>query len=363
MKKSIIFALTVILVSFFGVCIFSPEDDGKTIYIGSIIPLTGYSSHVGQCMQIGMEMAAEDFNQKSDNKQLSILYEDSRCSPITAVEAYQKMKSSKDMQFFVSTVSSVCSVLKPLVCKDSKLLFVNAGHKDLVSKDYPLVFRNALTSSQEAGFLTEQLKKDSSITGNAGIAVLYTNDGIGIEFKEAFVDNYGAHSPITNMVAYEESEHRLKDVVSSLLDDSPQVVVISGSANLIGRSITAIREQGFKGKIYASQGSPLLSAYENVGVFGNNVFYTDYDFPENEEMASLRKRLKEKYNQDLSSEIFSSYVIVTLLGKAIKSVGTNLTEIVTYLNNNGPFEIKGMQITIDDGEVYVPLKLVENDCN
>lgn len=365
MKKNYVILLTIIVLVFGAFFILNrgcnrKPNDSEIVKIGAVIPLTGNYSDVGDWMKIGMDMAVEDFNSKSEKHQLSILYEDSKSDPTSAISAYQKLKSTKNVQFYVSTVSSVCLALKPLAVKDSKFLFVNAGHKDLVTDDAPFVFRHALTIPQEAKFMSDQLKNDTTIVNSSKIAMLYTNNEIGIEFKDVFVEEYGLHSPITNAISYEESETELKNIVMKLLSQSPQVIVIYGYTKNFGQVITAIREQGFNGKIYANQGFSTPSAIENAGASGNNVFYSDYDFPDNEEMEALRKRVKEKYNKDLSSMNITSYNIIYLMGMAIDAVGSDVNEIISYLNNNGPYDINGMTITIEQGEVYVPLKLVEN---
>ena len=341
----------------------SRANKGNTIEIGAVIPLTGNYSDVGDWMKVGMEMAVEDFNSESDKYQLSLLYEDSQSSATSAISAYQKLKSTKKVKFFVSTVSSVCLALKPLAGKDSRLLFVNAGHKDLVTDDNPFVFRHALTIPQEASFIADQLQIDSTIVEDTKVALLYTNNEIGTEFKDVFIEKYASYSPITNVVSYEESETSLKSIVLKLLSQSPQVIVIYGYTKNFGQVITTIREQGFSGKIYANQGFSTPTAIENAGVSGNNVFYSDYDFPENERMDDLRFRVKEKYGQDLSSMNITSYNIISLIGSAIAAVGPNVKEVISYLNGNGPYDINGMQITVEKGEVYVPLKLVENHYN
>ena len=208
--------------------------------------------------------------------------------------------------------------------------------------------------------MADQLKNDSTIVEDTKVALLYTNNEIGTEFKDVFIEKYASYSPVTTVISYEETETNLKSIVLKLMSPSPQVIVIYGYTKNFGQVITTIREQGFSGKIYANQGFSTPTAIENAGASGNNVFYSDYDFPENERMDDLRIRVKEKYGQDLSSMNITSYNIVSLIGLAIDAVGPDVKEVISYLNGNGPYDINGMQITVEKGEVFVPLKLVEN---
>ena len=362
-KKLFVILLSVALLScalILLVRVYKTHQEKNTYTIGAVIPLTGNYSDVGNWMKVGMDMAVEDYNASSKSHNISIQYEDSQSDPAAAISAYQKLKTMKGIDCFVSTVSSVCLALKPQIKKDSKFLFVNAGHKDLITKDAPMVFRHALTIPQEALFMVEQIKKDTTINANTKLALLYTNNEIGVEFKDVFVKSYSNYSHITAPVSYEENETDLKNVIKKILAKKPQVIVIYGYTKNFGQVITTFREQGFDGKIYANQGFSTPSAIESAGISGNNVFYSDYDFPDNEEMNALRRRVKEKYNQDLSSMNITSYNIVTLIGMAIDSAGTNVNDMIAYLNQHSPYIINGMKITVENGEVYVPLKLVEN---
>lgn len=332
--------------------------------IGVIIPLSGNYSDVGNWMRVGIDLAVEDYNKENNKMKLIPLYEDSQSKPALAISAYQKLKNTHHINFFISTVSSVCLALKPLVVHDSTFLIVNAGHKDILPQNPSDIFRHALTLPQEAKFISEEIKSRHLIDENTKISLLYTNNDIGVEFKENFVARF-ENIPIIKMFSYDESENNLKNVIQKLLIDKPDFIVIYGYTKNFGQVIRTIREQQYNDTIYVNQGFSTPTVIENAGVAGNNVFYTDYDFPDNDAMKLLKKRVYDKYGVGLSSMNITSYNIMMIIGEAINATNSlSPKNISEYLRNKGKFEINGMEINVGkNGDIYVPLKLVENKYN
>ena len=164
--------------------------------VGIIIPQTGSYSDVGEWMQMGIDLAIEDL--RKQGIEINPIYEDSQSIPNTAIAAYQKLKSIQNVKYYISTVSSVCLALKPIIEKDQTFLFVNAGHKDLISQtdeNLPNVYRHALTIPQEAEFIANEVLKKYPTPIN--ISLLYTNNDIGVEFKDVFMTRLQAKQQYT----------------------------------------------------------------------------------------------------------------------------------------------------------------------
>lgn len=330
----------------------------KNHEVGVIIPLSGSYSDVGHWMQMGIDLAVEDL-QSQYGISIVPVYEDSQSSPNKAISAYQKLKTTQGIKEYVSTVSSVCLALKPIVKKDGTFLFLNAGHKDLIEKNTDNIYRHALTIPQEAIFLSEQIKKQEKTVTR--IALLYTNNDIGSEFADVFSSQFLHLGVIINRIQYEEQDNNLKNTVRKLVELDPGIVVIYGYTKNFAPLIKTIREQEYRGRIYANQGFSTPSVIQNAGVAGNDVFYSDYDIPNSSEIVALNKRSVEKYGEVLSPMGITSYNIMYLLGTAILDVKKgNSKNIQMYMNNLQDFNINGMPLSVKSGEVYVPLKLVEN---
>lgn len=345
-----------VIVWLIGILIGCTNEKGHEV--GVIIPLSGSYSDVGHWMQMGIDLAVEDL-QTQYGISIVPVYEDSQSSPNKAIGAYQKLRTTQRIKEYVSTVSSVCLALKPIVKKDGTFLFLNAGHKDLIEEGTTNIYRHALTIPQEAIFLSEQIKKQERTVTR--IALLYTNNDIGSEFADVFNAQFSHLGVIINRMQYEEQDNNLKNTVRKLVELDPGIVVIYGYTKNFAPLIKTIREQNYQGHIYANQGFSTPSVIENTGVAGNDVFYSDYDIPNSNEIVALNKRSVEKYGEVLSPMGIASYNIMYLLGTAILDVKQgNSKDVSMYMNNLKEYDINGMHLSIKDGEVYVPLKLVEN---
>lgn len=327
--------------------------------IGIIIPLTGAYSDVGQWMRMGIDFAIEDLS--AEGIDIKPFYEDSQSSPSVAISSYQKLKTMYNVEYYISTVSSVCLALKPLIQSDGNFLFVNAGHKDLINENViiPSVYRHALTIPQEALFLAQQIKgKEPS---RKTIALLYTNNDIGVEFQNVFKSQFLSENIEIHCASYEEAETNLKSVVQKLNNLKPDIYVIYGYTKNFAQLIKTIREQSFYGSIYANQGFSTPSVIENSGSAGNNVFYSDYDIPCNAYVENLNKRSLQKYNEKMSPMAIASYDIMYIIGKTLSHINENdIESFKETLSSLGSIEVNGMNLLIKSGEVYIPLKLVEN---
>lgn len=330
----------------------------KQKQIGVIIPMTGAYSDVGHWMQMGIDLAVEDLALKGIN--VSPLYEDSQSSPTTAISAYQKLKTLNGVTHYISTVSSVCLALKPIIYKDNTFLFVNAGHKQLITDDLKIhnIYRHALTIPQEASFLAAKIKENYH--NNLNIALLYTNNDIGVEFNEVFRSQFSDDVHI-NSISYGEAETNLKNIVQKLNSQEPDIYVIYGYTRNFAQLIKTIREQGFNSAIYANQGFSTPSVIANTGLAGNNVFYSDYDIPQNADMQLLNQRALKKYNENLSPMAIASYNIMYMIGTTLsQTTSNNIDDFKTIMSTMDNIDINGMNISIESGEAYIPLKLVEN---
>lgn len=353
--RKIVFALIAVCVLLSG-CQGKKED---VIKVGVIIPLTGGYSDVGNWMRMGITLAVEDLN-KQHNINFQPIYEDSQSSPQIAIASYQKINAIQQVDYYISTVSSVCLALKPIIENDNNFMFVNAGHKDLIdtTKAIPDIYRHALTISQEALFLASNVNR--VIDNDAKIALLYTNNDIGVEFNNVFSNQFKDNTIFS--MAYEEAETNLKLIVHKLLSNNPDVFVIYGYTKNFAPLIKTIRELGYDKQIYANQGFSTPSVFENVGSSGNNVFYSDYDIVANPHLNELNQRSITLFGEPLSAMGITSYNIMYALG----SLAVESTEIELFKQKFSKIDtltINNIDLYINKGEVYVPLKLMEYKYN
>jgi len=92
----------------------------STIEIAGIIPLTGSGAVMGQSLQNGMLLAAEEINSAGGvkGKQLLFIYEDSKADPKEGVTVYKQITAIHNPLVTVVAFSGVASALLPLIDSD-----------------------------------------------------------------------------------------------------------------------------------------------------------------------------------------------------------------------------------------------------
>ncbi|MEM3170745.1 MAG: ABC transporter substrate-binding protein [Candidatus Nitrosotenuis sp.] len=100
----------------------------QTIKIGAILPLTGELAEFGVDEQRGMRLAVEAINNEGGigGKKLSIMYEDSKSDPKTAVNALQKLIATDKPPVVFSLGSSISLAIAPMVDQNKIVLIAVA---------------------------------------------------------------------------------------------------------------------------------------------------------------------------------------------------------------------------------------------
>src|SRR5437762_3534525 len=105
MKNFIKIVLVVIIIAV-GVLIYTrAPHDGKTILIGSSLPLTGKSASLGERVEKSMNIALEEVNANADYK-FKVIYEDDKGDPTTAVTIANKFISSDGVKIMIGLPKS-----------------------------------------------------------------------------------------------------------------------------------------------------------------------------------------------------------------------------------------------------------------
>jgi ABC-type branched-subunit amino acid transport system substrate-binding protein len=290
-----------------------------------------------------------------------VYYEDSEGNTTKAVSAYSKMRVMHNPQIYMVTVSPIAIALKPLMKRDSVISIVQSAHRDVIGNDCPLIFRYCLTIKQEAECIYSSMKTLHNVDLDSQISLLYVNNEIGNEFCTEFVSNSKFNNVKT--YSYEPTDMDLKNIVTSVLNNPTEHIVISGYTKNYGILVRRLREYGYDGKIFANQGFSTNSVREAAGRAGNNVFYDDYYLPYNPKIEKLERLLHKKYGADLCPMHITSYNMMHMIANSCNEIGsTSPKAIVKYWHDKGCFNINESELKIipQEQDIYIPIQLKEN---
>ena len=363
MKKILLFTFggSVLALMFWSLFRCQGDEQETHVKIGGILPLTGAYADIGVWMKSGMELGSEYKVTNEFGKIISceVFIEDCQGKPTTAIGNYRKLRDAKNIEFFITTLTPVGMALKPFFENDKTVAIANLGRDDFLSTCGAPIFRYAWSASYEASFLVNYIKQHSCFLESNKAVFVHVNNDMGknfdVLFKQALKCQYVS-------IGYDEQSKSVRDLATRVLNEKPSYILLYGYTKELGFLVKELRQQGFNGDIYATQGFSTPSVIEAAGSAGNKVFYTDCDIPDSAEIKHIKTQLMERYAATFSPMTITAYNAVVLIKMAVADVkSTSSAKVAAYLHLNSPFVINGIPITVsENGDICLPLKVVEN---
>lgn len=186
-KGVVLVALMLVGVIFYSARQQNQPSEANTIKIGVISILSGQFASIGENYVRGVQLAAEEFNTKSNNVKVELFVEDDGYDPKKGISAYKKLTAIDHIDGLVNVSTATIDAVHADI-NNQKLPTVQFGiQNDGVADDY--IFQ--ITPSPESiirGF-AEYLKEHLSLKK---VAVVYENATVFENFHKTFLKTYGA---------------------------------------------------------------------------------------------------------------------------------------------------------------------------
>jgi len=353
----IILALTL---SSFGCTKKEPEE----IKIGVITPLTGEGATYGEATKRGVDLAAEEINQKGgiNGKKIRVIYEDDQLKPDVGANAIQKLITVDKVPVILGAFgSSVTLAIAPIAEKNKVVLFSASSTADAIKDAGDYIFRNVPPNSRQgttaAEFVVGKLKAKAA-------SVLYMNNDYGISLAKAFETSFkekGGSLVITEN--YNPGDRDFRTHLSKIKIKQPPIIFYPGHYQESGLILRQAKEMGIKSVLIGGDGSYSPELIKIAGQGAEGSYYTlmamGYGIAD-EEIKSFVTTFKNKYKDE--PDVYSSYAYdaIKIIVHAIEKGGYNSDGI-----KNALYQIKNWKgvtgITSFDkfGEVDKPFYLYE----
>jgi branched-chain amino acid transport system substrate-binding protein len=328
--------------------------------------MTGSGAQYGEEVRKGIELALDEINSDGGIKgvPMRLILEDSATEAKTALSAFEKMTTNRQIQVIVTEVSGVVLALAPKVNEKKIILFnVGAQHPE-VRECGPYVFSNIDDATVESKALAEfafnRLKAKKA-------AVLYTNVAYGEGARAVFSDTFQKiGGTIVAEVPFNEDGLDYRAQIGEVQKASPEVVYLPGHTKDMAKVLKQSYEIGFKPQWLSYtpfEGPDVLTI---AGAAAEGVIYSslslDYD-----NAPPITKRFfdkfKNKYTVAPGTYSATGYDAAILVANAVKSVGNDATKIREYFLSMPEFQgVSGPTKFLPNGAVEKPLifKTVRN---
>ena len=335
----------------------SSSSEGIT-EIASVLPLTGVASELGQDMRRGQELAAEYVNTRPGvQRSVRLTFEDSRASPVEGTRAVQHLLA-RGFRLFVVPLSTVGMAVRPILEDAGALTFLNGSHPELTRPPHPLVFRHSQTAEAEARAIALEVERQ----GAGELFVFYLDD----EYGRTFLDELGRSVAMEVHVearAYEAATTDLRTVVqaSGLRTATGALVVAVGVGRPLGLLIKALREDGYRGAVFASLGYIASGSRAVLGADREGIVYTDLSWTNREATDWLKVEYEHRFGREVPAGAVLEFQTVLMIAVAASKASDTSPERVAAHVAAAARAVVGVPPTHDNDILPVVLMRMEPD--
>jgi branched-chain amino acid transport system substrate-binding protein len=301
------------------------------IRLGTLVPLTGRSSHSGESMLRGAKLAVAEANAAGGvlGRRIELVSQDDACDPGTAVTAAQALVQ----QDVVVSVGGYCSsaVVPTLTIFRSAgvpMIVAQANSTDLIKPKYDSVFLICGTVAAEADFAVGWMKR----LGGKRLAVVHDGTSFPTTLADSTVASARTAGDLTVVTELKLSQGapnygRIADTVR---DAAADIVYYTGYYAEANQLIKDLRDRGFTGKIVVGDGAtdgPLLTdltAAQRHDVYGTALIFPQF-MPGIEDWSA---RYRAEFGNAPGPSTVEAYDAVRVALDAIKRAGSTEHEAV-----------------------------------
>jgi branched-chain amino acid transport system substrate-binding protein len=327
--------------------------------IGAIEPLTGVAAAYGERDKRGYELAIEDLERTFPGYQFNLRIEDGQFTPKGSVDAYNKLYSEGNMGALITFGSPQSLAAQPLAKTNNLLHMGVSTSASSFSTPDDLSFR----MSPPAEFEMQRLAQLVSELHAGRVAVLYSNNEVGVSVFKAFKNLTGQLSPAPSLVAEESFPVETVDFRTSLAkirDTKPDVVFIAGLAKHVGSVLKQSQEMGLKTQFISFRSAEDPELVRVAGSAAEGLLYT-YGFDETAQISEAQKFVdsyKNKFGELPNGYNAEAYMGMRLVGEALVKCSTDTACQQQYLFGlqNHP-SVFGPLSFDKNGDVFYPFFL------
>lgn len=279
--------------------------DGQTLRVGAILPLSGGSSGEGEMARRGLEIARKRLEKLSSLK-VQIDYGDSAADVKSAVSAYRNLRLQGSIPALITWGSGIGVALMPLVDQDRvvQIGIATSTPKYRVEGDYSFrLFPSAVQEGEFNGrFAFNELHAASA-------AMLVMNNDYGLGLAEAFRRSFEAlGGRILATETVEASDVDFKTQILKIRTRKPELIFI---ASYSGAAVSLLRQA----RMLALSGSILVSSatvgdsgfLQQSGEVSDGIYVAipgaDLRRNRDEEVRQFAHLYRQAYNEETSPQV------------------------------------------------------------
>jgi len=339
MRKFWFIGVLCVAVLFMGTTGVRAED----VKIGAILRLSIGASD-GIPAKRGIEIAVKEINAKGGikGKPLTVIYEDGKDSPPSAVAAYQKLTSMDKVPVIIGPMmSGEALAVAPVAQRDGTVVITPTATSPKVSGSG--LYRGCTRIDKQAEALTK-FAKDSLKTTK--VAILYSNEPYGKGCNEVFTKFFGDQGiPVVIAESFMVGDRDFSAQLTKIKQAQFDLLFIPGYLQETAPVIAQARKMGITQQSMGVYGDMAPKYIELAGKAAEgHVNCSEYNEGYN---TPTNKKFKEEYYKtvkanptDTNNIMFAAitYDMTKMAAKAIESKGYTAAGVKSYLDTVKDFD-------------------------
>lgn len=344
----------------------SPTDqaqNGATVRVGVILPLTGDAGVYGKALQNGIELARGEVPSNSYPR-VSLVYEDDQGQATQAVSAVRKLINVEKVSAIIGgAMSSTAEAIIP-ICEQKQVVLISpTATKSSLSRMGRFFFRLWSPDDYDGKIMAETAYYK---LGLRRVSILYINIAYGASITKVFEREFQKlGGTVISREGYNQGEKDFRTYLTKIRIANPEALYLPGYVAEVTQILKQAKEIGVKVKFLGVNSLYDPKLIEIAGEAAEGAVFTYPMFDPDSTDPSI-ERFVESYKAKYGSkpDVFAAqgYDSFRVLKKALNELDeSKITGPMIHeaLHSLGPYEGPGGNFTFDErGDVQKPLRLL-----
>jgi len=353
-KTAIVLAALTAVVVIAAIVFVTIEKEPEEIKVGAILPLTGDLAVYGEYIQKGIDLAAEETNNKGgiDGANITVLYKDDEGKKDKTVSAMNELIKMK-VPVVIGAVASANTLAICPIAEEKKVVLISPASTSPKLSDYKNYVFRTVPSDEYQGRALADVVSGLKPEG-AKAAVMYVDNDYGTGLKEEFVKSYREEGgDILAIEAFKEGDTDFKALLTGLKEKKPEAIVLIGYVKEGAIIVKQAKEVGLKATWVGSDGIKSDAFIEQAGEAAEGIMalypISMVAEPVTENFVKL---YQAKYGAGhIDSDVAYGYDTMKVVAEAIEKGGYNAKGIRDALRQIRHHGVCGPKIFDENGDV------------
>ena len=287
--------------------------------IGAVLSLTGAAASYGESQERGLELAAEQLEEKG-GVTYELTIEDDQTDPRQAITLFDEFVTS-DVSLIIGPTLSNTAVQADPIAQDAGVPVLGISNTAAgVTEIGDYIHRNSLT---EQAVIPQTIAKATEEYGLEKVVVMYSNDDAFTESGfEAFSDALEAEGvEIAETITFSKADTDFRALLTQAQDSDPDALVVSALIEAAIPLVTQARELGIEVPIIGGNGfnNPRLMADAGEAAEGIVVGAAWNSASENPENQAFLEDFEAKFDAQPDQFAAQAYTGLMLVDQAVRA--------------------------------------------